>query len=160
MPAPTFSPAARALGRVPTGLYIVTADAAGSPAGFVGSFVMQVGFEPPTVCVAIGNDRAQLANVRESGYFGVSVLDARTEGVMNRFFKRTASGRGPFDGLAWSRAKHGSPVLDDVLAWLECRVTGEHATGDHVVVFGEVVDAKLVREGEPSIRLRANGLAY
>ena len=31
---------------------------------------------------------------------------------------------------------------------------------DHVVVFGEVVEASLLREGEPSTHVRKNGLGY
>ena len=160
MPAPTLSPIALALGRIPTGLYIISSAHRGQPLGFVGSFLMQVGFQPPTVCVAIAKDRAHLASLREAGFFGVSVLDPASEKLMNRFFKRYEPGTGPFDGLATKRAPAGSPVLDEALAWLECKLTGEHATGDHVVVFGEVTDARLAREGDPSIHLRKNGLVY
>jgi flavin reductase (DIM6/NTAB) family NADH-FMN oxidoreductase RutF len=156
----TLSPTALALGRIPTGLYVVSALDAGRPVGFVGSFLMQVGFAPPTLCVAIGKDRAHLAAVRASGFFGVSVLDPASEKLMNRFFKKYPAGSGPFDGLAWKSAASGSPVLDDALAWLECKLSGEHATGDHVVVFGEVLDASLARAGDPSVRLRKNGLDY
>ena len=31
---------------------------------------------------------------------------------------------------------------------------------DHVVLFGEVSDAVILREGDPSIHLRRNGLGY
>ena len=41
-----------------------------------------------------------------------------------------------------------------------CEVTGEHPVGDHVVVFGAVTHAALLREGDPSIHLRKNGLGY
>lgn len=160
MPVPILSPIALALGRIPTGLYIVSSARAGEPVGFVGSFLMQVGFVPPVVCVAIAKDRAHLAAVREAGFFGVSVLDPASEKLMNRFFKRYETGTGPFDGLKTSDTAAGAPVLDDALAWLECRVTGEHETGDHVVVFGEVTGARLARDGDPSIHLRKNGLGY
>jgi flavin reductase (DIM6/NTAB) family NADH-FMN oxidoreductase RutF len=160
MPASTLSPTALALGRIPTGIYIVSTRDAGHPLGFVGSFLMQVGFVPPVLCVAVGKDRAHLARLRAAGHFGVSILDPQSGKMMNRFLKPCPAGESPFDGLAVSSASAGSPVLDDALAWLECKVTGEHSTGDHVVVFGEVVDAKLGREGDPSIHLRKNGLAY
>ena len=79
---------------------------------------------------------------------------------MGRFFTRLAEGESPFDGLELVHAAGGTPVLSDSLAWLECRVTGEHDTGDHVVVFGEVTDAAQVREGEPAVHLRKDGLGY
>lgn len=152
-----LSPIAQALGRIPTGLYIVTTEAQGAPLGFVGSFVMQVGFEPPTVCVAIGSDRAHLAAVRASGRFAISVLDKQSQGVMTAFFKKDAD---PFDGLETQAAAGGCAVLPESLAWFECELSGEHAVGDHVVVFGTVTDASKQRDGEPSVHLRKNGLGY
>jgi flavin reductase (DIM6/NTAB) family NADH-FMN oxidoreductase RutF len=154
------TPLALALGRIPTGLYIVTARDGERDIGFVGSLVMQVGFEPPVVCVAIGVDRPHLAAVRASKHFALCVLDKGTEKLMGRFFKPHPPGKSAFDGLAHHRAGRGSPVLDDALAWLECKLVGEHATGDHVVVFGEVLEGGLAREGDPAIHLRKNGLAY
>ncbi len=150
------SPLARALGRIPTGLYVVACRDGAQPIGFVGSFLTQVGFEPPTVCVAVGTARGPLSAIRAGGRFAVSILDGQSRGVMGPFFRSQA----PFDEVAWTSAPGGSPVVSEALAWLECEVTGEHPTGDHVVVFGAVTGAALLREGDPSIHLRQDGLGY
>jgi flavin reductase (DIM6/NTAB) family NADH-FMN oxidoreductase RutF len=161
MATPTeISPIGKALGRLPTGLYIVTTLQDGAPLGFVGSFVMQMGIAPPVVAVAVGKDRAHLAAMRASGHFGVSILAAGSNDLMGRFFRKYEAGKGPFDELALERGTQGTPVLADALAWVECRVTGEHASGDHVVVFGEVIDGAQKRDGEPAVHLRKNGLGY
>lgn len=154
------SPIARALGRIPSGLFIVTSARDDRPIGFLGSFVMQAGFDPPTVSVAVGRDRPQLADIRRSRRFGLSVLDPGTRGLMASFVRRLPEGASPFDGLALHRTPSGSFVLSEALAWIDCRVLGEFETGDHVVVFGEVTDAALLREGEPSTHVRKNGLGY
>lgn len=156
MPESTeLSPIALALGRVPTGLYVVTTREAEEPLGFVGSLLVQVGFEPPTVCVAIGRDRAHLAAVRASGRFAVSILDGQSQGLMSAFFKDDA-----FDRVEHTDSPGGMPVLPGALAWLDCKLSGEHEVGDHVVVFGTVEHAALQREGDPSVHLRRNGLGY
>lgn len=160
MSATEISPLARALGRVPTGLYVVTAAGPDGPVGFVGSFLVQVGLTPPALCVAVGKDRAPLAAIRGAGRFGVSILDGASSDLMSFFFRKYEGGQSPFDDLESEPAPGGSPVLTRALAWLECRVTGEHETGDHVVVFGEVTAGELQREGEPSVHLRKNGLGY
>lgn len=157
---PDLSPLALALGRIPTGLYVVTTRGRGRPLGFVGSFVMQVGFEPPILSVAIARGREHLSAIRERGRFAVSVLDGASQDLMGPFFKRHGPGQSPFDQVEFLDSPGGLPVLADALAWLECRVTGEHETGDHVVLFGEVVDGRLAREGDPAIRLRKDGLGY
>jgi flavin reductase (DIM6/NTAB) family NADH-FMN oxidoreductase RutF len=151
---------ARALGRIPSGLYIVTTRDAGRPVGFLGSFVMQMGFEPPVVCVAVGRERSPLPAIRAHGHFALSILDAQSRGLMTPFLRRSPEGTTPFDDLALTETAAGCPVLTDALAWVGCRVTSEHETGDHVVVFGEVVEAELLREGEPHVHLRKNGLSY
>ncbi len=156
----TPSPLARALGRIPTGLYLVTTPSPEGPLGFLGSFVMQVGLEPPVVCVAVGHARAHLEAIRASGTFGVSVLDGASKGLMNRFFGKLPDGEGPFDGQRLAHGALGSPLFEDALATFECRLTGEHDAGDHVVLFGEVTEGRLAREGDPAVHLRKNGLGY
>jgi flavin reductase (DIM6/NTAB) family NADH-FMN oxidoreductase RutF len=153
-------PLALALGRIPTGLYIVTTLVDGRPLGFVGSFVMQVGFVPPVVSVAIGEKREHLAAIRAHGRFGLSVLDGASQKLMSPFFKRHEPGRSPFDLVEHRPSPAGLPVLAGALAWLDCRVSGEHPTGDHVVVFGVVEHGELLRAGDPAVHLRKDGLEY
>jgi 3-hydroxy-9,10-secoandrosta-1,3,5(10)-triene-9,17-dione monooxygenase reductase component len=154
------SPVARALGKIPSGLFVVTTVQDERPAGFLGSFVMQAGFEPPTITVAIGRDRPHLAALRQSGRFAVSILDAASRSLMSPFLRKLSPPATPFDGLSLARTAAGSVVLSDALAWLDCKVAGEHASGDHVVVFGEVVEATLLREADPATHVRKNGLDY
>lgn len=149
-----------ALGRVPSGLFIVTTrDAEGRAMGFLGSFVQQVALAPPTLAVAVAAGREHLAAIRGAGRFGVSVLGDGDKGLMKPFFKKPEDGS-PFDDLATVEGPGGLPHLAGALAWLECRVSGEHDAGDHVVVFGVVEDAALQREGEPLTHVRRNGLRY
>jgi flavin reductase (DIM6/NTAB) family NADH-FMN oxidoreductase RutF len=159
MPEAT-SQVARALGRIPSGLFIVTTRDGDRPVGFLGSFVMQMGFEPPTVCVAVGKERGPLPAMRAHGHFALSILDGQSRGLMTPFLKRPPPGKTPFDGLALRHSASGCPVLKEALAWLDCRIRSEHETGDHVVVFGEVVEAELLRDGEPHVHVRKNGLGY
>ncbi len=160
MPDPANSPLARALGRIPSGLYVVTTLRDDRPSGFLGSFVMQAAFEPPMVSVAIGLDRPHLEDIRQSGRFALSILDPASRNLMSSFLRRIQPPATPFDGLALGRTAAGSVVLTDALAWIACELRGEHRSGDHVVVFGEVVEASLLREGEPSTHIRKNGLGY
>jgi len=160
MPDADVSPLAQALGRVPTGLYLLTAVGSGRPIGLVASFVMQTGFDPPTVCVALGKGREQLAAVRAAGGFALSILDAGSQGVMGAFFKKHPAGESPFDRIATRPAPSGAPILCAALAWLDCELAGEHPCGDHVVVFGRVTSGEQLHPGDPAIHLRRSGLEY
>lgn len=160
MSRPEPSPLARALGRIPSGVYVVTTLRNGTPIAFVGSLVQQVAFEPPTVVLAVARDREQLPDLRATGRFALSVLGAGDQALMSAFLKRLAPGTSPFDGLATATTGRGSIVLEAALAWLDCRITDERDAGDHVVFFAVVEEARLAREGEPRVHLRKNGLGY
>ena len=155
-----ISPLAQALGRVPTGLYIASTQGEAGPLGFVASFVVQVGIEPPTICLAVGKDRDHLAAIRSTGKFAVSILDEASSGLMGAFFGKLEPGQTPFDQLATASTEAGSTVLTEALAWLDCELCGEHEVGDHIVVFGKVVEGCQQREGDPKVHLRKNGLSY
>lgn len=160
MTGDTPSPLAQALGRMPQGLYVVSTGSPQAPLGFVASLVQQVGFDPPTICLAIARGRDHLPAIREGGGFTISVLDGPSSGCMGAFFKGRDDGSTPYDDLKTHPAPSGLPVLTEALAWLDCRFSGEHDAGDHDVVFGVATAGELAREGEPSIHLRSNGLGY
>jgi flavin reductase (DIM6/NTAB) family NADH-FMN oxidoreductase RutF len=160
MPSTEHPPLSRALGRIPSGLYVVTTVADGAPLGFLGSFVQQVGFEPPTLVVAVGRERPHLEAIRSFGWFALSVLDPASKGLMAPFFRSLPPGQSPFDDVATATTPEGLATLADALAWIECRVLGEHPAGDHVVVFGEAVRGQMTRDGEPLVHLRRNGFSY
>ena len=160
MSAADLSDIARALGRFPSGLYVVTTRDGDTQLGFVASLVQQFGFEPPTVAVAVGKDREHLKAMRTSGRFAVSVVDDGSKHLMAPFFGKTPEGQTPFDVLAHTVGNGGCAVFDDALASIECEVSGEHETGDHVVVFGRVTAGTMAREGDPKVHLRKNGLSY
>lgn len=156
MSRPEPSPLARALGRVPSGLYIVSCTLDGAPAGFLASFLVQCGFEPPSIVVAVGKERPHLAALRSKAPFGVSVLDAQSRGLMAPFMKSAT----PFDGLATGSGPGGSLHLAESLAWLEARVRGECDAGDHVLLVATVEAGATLRDGDPLAHLRKNGLSY
>jgi len=160
MPHPDPSPLSAALGRIPSALYVVSSLRAGEPVGFVGSLVQQVGFSPPTLCLAVAKDREPLRDLRTTGRFSLSLLDASSRSRMGRFLKHHEPGVSPYAGLALGHTPAGLPYLAEGLAWFECRIVGEHESGDHVVVFAEVEAAATLREGQPHVHLRRNGLAY
>ena len=139
---------------------MVTSTGPDGPLGFVASFVIQAGFEPPTVSVAVAKGRDHLAAIREQGGFAVSIVDKESSGAMGAFFKKREPGESPFDDLATHGAPSGIPVLSDALGWLDCKLAGEHATGDHVVVYGTVEAGSLTREGDPMTHVRKDGRTY
>ena len=78
--------------------------------------------------------------------FAVSILDRRHDELARRLAAGDRTAR--FEELAYRTATTGRPVLDDALAWLDCRVQNVYEAGDHSIVVGEVIACD-AREGEP-----------
>lgn len=148
------------LGRVPSGLFVVTARQGNHETGMLASWIMQAGFEPPMLTVAVGKTRYVAEWLSDDAAFVVNVLAADQRRLLGHFGRGFAPGEPAFTGLEIERSTAGIPILDEALGHLECRVRGSLMSGDHRIVLGEIVAGKLHREGEPLVHVRANGLKY
>jgi flavin reductase (DIM6/NTAB) family NADH-FMN oxidoreductase RutF len=140
-PSPTrLDPAVfrRVLGRFPTGVVVVTAiDADGLPAGMaVGSFT-SVSLDPPLLAFFPDKSSSSFPRIRSSDSFCVNVLSADQEWVCRVF---ATKGADKFAGLSWRPAGSGSPILDGVVAWMDCELGTVQDAGDHFLVLGRVRD--------------------
>ena len=71
------------------------------------------------------------------------------------------SGADKFRGLGWSSGATGSPILADVLAWVDCRVHTSLDLGDHTLFVGQVVDAGFAKpEDTPVLRMEDTRMNY
>lgn len=124
------------LGHFPTGVAVITGiDTDGKPAGMaVGSF-SSVSLDPPLVAFMPDKSSTSWPKLQPSGSFCVNILGAEQEEVCRTFAMR---GGDKFAELAWHPAGSGSPVLDGVLAWIDCDVDVVHEAGDHYIVIGKV----------------------
>jgi flavin reductase (DIM6/NTAB) family NADH-FMN oxidoreductase RutF len=150
--------------QLPYGLYIIgSRSPEGEPNGMMADWVMQVSFEPRLVAVAFERDAHTLENIRADGVFTVNMLsqDAESMHVASRFaqpyFGRKVKGRAgaalsevhhKLDGIEYSPAPSGCPVLGPAMAWLDCAAEDFLDVGDHVLVTGRVTGGGLVRESE------------
>lgn len=151
---------AKALGRVPSGLFIVTAFDQGKRAAYLASFVQQVSFDPLLFCVACHPERFPYQLIRHSKKFGLSILPDGDKVLLKTF----AKGYGPDEDPLLSMATHevlGVPLLKDALAGAVFEVVGETRPGDHAVFFGKALDGAVFDETlKPWIHVRSNALNY
>lgn len=128
----------RVLGHYPTGVSIVTAvDDQGAPLGMVVGSFTSVSMDPPLVAYFAMVTSRSYAQIRSAGGFCVNVLAADQEPLCRAF---AARGADKFAGVDWHAAPTGSPILDDAVAWIDCRTEVIHSAGDHDIVVGRVID--------------------
>lgn len=147
---------AAALGRIPSGLFVVAWREGDADRCMLASWVMQAGFEPPQVSVAIAASRDLLGALGRGQPFAISTLAESQRSLLARFGKPAGD---PFADLDVRRTASGAAVLADAAAWLDCRPTARAAHGDHVVVLAEVTEAG-GSGTEPAVHIRRNGLKY
>src|SRR6266446_4493075 len=82
---PTISGLGQALGRIPSGLYILTVTHEGRSTGMLASWVQQAGFDPPMVTVAIAGQRYVGDWVAASGRFTLNQLPAGSKALIRHF---------------------------------------------------------------------------
>jgi flavin reductase (DIM6/NTAB) family NADH-FMN oxidoreductase RutF len=129
----------RTCGQFATGITVVTVvDAGGQPHGMTVNSFSSVSLEPPLVLVSIDLRNAILGHFLASSFFAINILAEHQEDLSQRFSSTSAN---RFDGIGWHSAISGTPLLDGVLAHLECSVVRTFEAGDHTVLIGEVIRA-------------------
>ena len=132
-----------------TGVTIVTTrNAEGQSYGLTVSAFTSVSLDPLLVLVCLSNHLSGLEAFDQSNRFGVNFLAADQEDLSNHFATPgTDRSQGPYVS-----GKTGIPVLEGVIARLECEVTDRYPGGDHTIMMGEVKSAEIVdAEKEPLI---------
>lgn len=129
----------QAMGQFCTGVVIVTGVTDGEPVGFTAQSFVSLSLEPPLVGISPARSSQSWPRVRASGHFGINILGADQKALCGSFAR---SGTDKFSGLGWKASPAGSPILDGVLSFIDCKLEAEHDAGDHTIVIGRVVGLK------------------
>ena len=137
-----------ACGRFATGVTIASVlDSSGAPHGLTVNSFSSVSLEPPLVLICLGHAVTMIEAFRAARYFGLSVLSDSQRDVSERFARK---GHDRFNGTPWHSGETGVPLLDDSLAEIECGVYKRFTAGDHDILVGEMLAAR-ISEGDPLI---------
>ena len=154
------SPIAAAVGKIPSGLFIVTAALGDRKEGYLGSWIQQASFSPLLVNIAIRPGRPCYDIIKSHGRFCINVIGQKNGGVLKPFWNPEST-PDPFAELDWYASSRGNILLKTALAALECEVRSSVTPGDHEIVFAEVVDGHLLQAEDKSLtHVRKSGLGY
>jgi flavin reductase (DIM6/NTAB) family NADH-FMN oxidoreductase RutF len=135
-----------AFGRFATGVTVVTIAGPDGPMGFTANSFTSLSLDPPLLMWAPAKAASRFAPFAEAPHFAIHVL-AREQRDLCRRFARGGAG---FQGLDPVLTAEGVPVLDDALARFDCAHDRSHDAGDHVIIVGRILRARL-RDGEPLV---------
>lgn len=150
----------KSLGRIPSGIGILTTQAGGEKAAMLASWFQQASFEPPLLSVAVRSGRPLGDLIKKSKKFALNLLHTGQKNMLAHFGKGFEPGQDPFVGIELDGSLAGLPVLKEALCFLECELQEVHAAGDHELYIGKIVNGGMEEEGQPMVHLRRNGFNY
>ncbi len=141
------------MGSFASGIVIVTGMDARQPLGFAAQSFISLSLEPALICFSPAKTSSTWPKIRDSGVFGINVLAADQTSVCQSM---ASSGGDKFAGVEWRPGQLNVPILEGVLAYIECSVEAEHEAGDHTLVIGRVASAARVRKSmDPLLYFRS-----
>jgi len=139
------------LGRFACGVTVVTAtDESGVDHGMTVSAFASVSLEPPLILVCIDKIASMHDVMTKTDYFAINILATAQEALARRF---ADTGAQKFEGVGFSRGESGAPILNDVLAHIECKRVSSTITGDHTLIIAETIAASM-RDVRPLLYYR------
>ncbi len=137
----------KVIGRFATGVSIITATYRGEPYGMTANSLTSVSLDPTLLLVCfIRGSKTEIA-VKESGLFGVNLLDETQRELSNRF----AATANDWGGVRYRLTEHGIPLLDPTIGEISCRVHEIVEGGDHEILIGEVTDFHAGCDADPLV---------
>jgi flavin reductase (DIM6/NTAB) family NADH-FMN oxidoreductase RutF len=151
---------AAVLGRVPSGIFILTVRHGGLETGMLSSWVMQAAFDPPMVTVAVNRSR-YIADWLDAGAaFVLNLVGEGQKALLKHFGHGFPPDQPAFEGLDIARSPGGVPILAAALGYLECVPKSHIDSADHRVYLAEVRHGELFHDNPPMIHIRKSGLHY
>jgi flavin reductase (DIM6/NTAB) family NADH-FMN oxidoreductase RutF len=138
----------RIMGRFATGVTVVTTRYGSGDQiwGMTANSLTSLSLEPPLVLITVDRRNAIYEFLMRARCFALNILTKDQEAISRRFAVR---GPKDFSDLQYTEAETGSPILDGVLAYVDCRIVEFIPGGDHDIVVGEVVASGLGNYGQP-----------
>jgi flavin reductase (DIM6/NTAB) family NADH-FMN oxidoreductase RutF len=152
---------AKALGRIPSGLYILTVRHGDHATGLLASWVQQASFDPPMLTVAVQRDRHVGDWIAASGKFTLNQLAKGSKALIRHFGRGFAPDAPAFEGLTLRDGAQGGPILAGAMAYLDNEVAAQVVEGDHRIFLARIVAGEILDpDAEPFLHVRANGFHY
>jgi flavin reductase (DIM6/NTAB) family NADH-FMN oxidoreductase RutF/rubredoxin len=139
--------------RITYGLYVVSSTHGSQSNGYIANTVFQVTAKPARFAIACNKDNYTCGLISQSQVFAISILQQDTQAELIGLFGYQ-SGRtlNKYASVRHRTGQTGAPILlEDTLAWLECKVVQTVDVGTHLLFVGEVVDGDVINSSQPPL---------
>ncbi len=151
---------ASALGRIPSGVFILTVARNDMATGMLASWVQQCSFKPPMISFAVQRGRAIADFLAKNSVFTLNILEAAQTDMIAHFGKGFALNDDAFTDVEIEPALPHGPILQEAHAYLHGTVLECLPVGDHDLYLAEVTAGRLLDDSQPMVHIRKNGFHY
>jgi flavin reductase (DIM6/NTAB) family NADH-FMN oxidoreductase RutF len=154
----------RVLWTMPSGLYLIGSRSGDERNLMTLNWATQLSFEPKLVGISVEQTAVTHRLISEGRAFSLCIVDREDRAIVRKFVKpadvdlaaMTLNGFGFRDGNVT-----GVPVLNQAVAWVECRVQDDVPYGHHTLFVGEIVDCGFEKADEtPVLRMEDTRMNY
>ncbi|NLS68204.1 flavin reductase [Bradyrhizobium brasilense] len=138
----------RTLGHYPTGVCVVTSIADGAPVAMVVGSFTSVSLDPPLVAFLPARTSKSWARMSACGRFCINVLAKHQRTICTHLASRAEN---KFNGLPYRKSPAGQPIIDGIVAWIDCELHNVIEAGDHFIVVGRALALAVEHEHRPLI---------
>ena len=141
----------QAMGHFATGITIVTTSHGDTLYGLTVTAFASLSLEPPLVLICIDKKTPAHTGLIAAEHFAVNFLSEDQENISRHFATRQQD---KFTDIEYALGPHGSPLLEDAMVNIECKIKDRFPGGDHTVIVGEVLHVH-IREQMPLLYFRS-----
>ncbi len=125
----------RILGHYPTGVCAITAMSDEGPVGMVVGSFTSVSLDPPLVAFLPDRKSTSWPKIAAAGRFCVNVLAEHQQDVCRALSSKAEK---KFEAVPYHLSRTGLPIVNGIVAWIDCDLHAVHEAGDHFIAIGQV----------------------
>src|SRR5690625_3786301 len=127
-----------AMANYPTGVTVVTTfDEEKNPVGLTVNSFASVSLDPLLILWSIDKGVSTYPPFEKTEKFAINILGAEQRDLAYLFASKE---RERFKHCQWHESEQGLPIIEGAIASLQCRLYKKVEAGDHLTLFGEIID--------------------
>jgi flavin reductase (DIM6/NTAB) family NADH-FMN oxidoreductase RutF len=156
-------PLLRAVGKIPSGIFVLTTGHGPDVAAMLVSFVQQLSREPLCIGVALHQARKIAPIIEKSRGFTLNICQAGDKTLMRKYARQAQTGEEAFADVRTRRLENGAIIMLDACAYIWCDYQKRVEFGaDHDLFIGTATLGDLLGEdnARPVVHIRHDGSNY
>lgn len=162
MPESSATALQLALGKVPSGLFILSIGHDERAFGMLVSWVQQAGFDPPSLTVALRRDRPVVEHATRAGAFTLSQIPEGGKSLLRHFARGSTGDESIFQGVRTQPISCSVGIVPEgAMTYLDLQITGHVDSGDHRILLATVTQGAILDSAAaPMVHIRKSGSHY